>query len=327
MDQFGGNDDPKPILEAYRLGCEKLGEEAMDQRMRASAARLLTNIFRCGLFEDPYLDPEASSRLVGCEEFRAHGEEAQRRSVTLLKNRPGCLPLKEGIKIYVPKRCVGPSKSFVRTDLPAYEEDPVTDALIAEYGVRVSTPEEADAAIVFAESPACNAYSKEDAASGGNGYLPITLQYRPYTAKNARAVSIAGGDFREPFTNRSYRGKTNTAYNEADLDNILFCRRAMGSKPVIVVETLSNPMVVSEFEAATDALLVEFGVSRPAVLDVIFGRFAPKGRLPVQMPKDMDTVERHCEDKALDLEPHVDEFGHAYDYGFGVGYDGEPLST
>ena len=183
----------------------------------------------------------------------------------------------------------------------------------------------ADVAIVFAESPACNAYSKEDAESGGNGYLPITLQYRPYTAKNARPVSIAGGDFRESFTNRSYQGKTNTAYNEADLDNILACRKAMGKKSVIVVETLSNPMVVSEFERDIDALIVEFGVSRPAVLDVIFGRYAPKGRLPVQLPKDMDTVERHCEDKALDLEPHVDEFGNAYDYGFGVGYDGKQL--
>ena len=325
VDQFGGNDDPKPVLEAYRLGCEKLGEEAMTQRMRESAARLLTNIFRCGLFEDPYLDPEESARIVGCEAFRAHGEEAQRKSVALLKNRPGCLPLKEGLKIYVPRRRVGPSKSFFRSDLPAYDEDPVTDALINMYGVRVSSPEEADAAIVFAESPACNAYSKEDAENGGNGYLPITLQYRPYTAKNARPVSIAGGDFRETFTNRSYRGKTNTAYNEADLDNILSCRKAMGKKPVIVVETLSNPMVVSEFEGETDALIAEFGVSRAAVLDVIFGRYAPKGRLPVQLPKDMDTVERHCEDKALDLEPHIDEFGHAYDYGFGIGYDGKPL--
>ena len=325
VDQFGGNDDPKPILEACRLGCEKLGEEAMTERMRESAARLLTNIFRCGLFEDPYLDPETSAKTVGCAAFRAHGEEAQRKSVALLKNRPGCLPLKEGLKIYVPVRHIGPSKSFFRSDLPARDEDPVTDALIARYGVRVSTPEEADAAIVFAESPACNAYSKEDAASGGNSYLPITLQYRPYTAKNARAVSIAGGDFRESFTNRSYRGKTNTAYNEADLDNILSCRRAMGNKPVIVVETLSNPMVVSEFEGETDALIAEFGVSRAAVLDVIFGRYAPKGRLPVQMPKDMDTVERHCEDKALDLEPYVDEFGNAYDYGFGIGYDGKKL--
>ena len=325
VDQFGGNDDPKPLLEAYRLGCEKLGEAAMRARMEASAARLLVNIFHCGLFEDPYLDPEASAALVGCDEFRRHGEEAQRRSVVLLKNRPGCLPLKEGLRIYVPTRHIGPSKSFFRTDVPARDVDPVADGIVNAYGTRVASPEEADVAIVFAESPGCNPYSSQDAQRGGNGYLPITLQYRPYTADAAREVSIAGGDFRERFTNRSYRGKTNTSYNEADLDNILACRSAMGDKPVIVVETLSNPMVVSEFEGQVDALVAEFGVSRAAVLDVIFGRFAPRGRLPIQQPRDMETVERHCEDRALDLEPHVDEFGNAYDYGFGIGYDGGRL--
>ncbi len=325
VDQFGGNNDPAPVLEAYRLGCEQIGEEAMRARMEQSAQRLLINIFRCGLFEDPYLDPAESVRIVGCEEFQRHGLEAQRRSVTLLKNRAGCLPLQEGLKIYVPRRHIGPSKSFVRSDVPAQEIDPVTDAVIARYGVRVDSPEQADVAIVFAESPACNPYSKEDRAAGGNGYLPITLQYRPYTAETAREHSIAGGDFREPFTDRGYRGKTNTAYNERDLDNILDCRRAMGEKPVIVVETLANPMVVGEFEAQADALVIDYGVSRGAVLDVIFGRYAPAGRLPFQMPRDMAAVEAHCEDKALDIAPYVDEFGNAYDFGFGVGYDGQPL--
>lgn len=125
----------------------------------------------------------------------------------------------------------------------------------------------------------CNPYSTEDLANGGNGYLPITLQYRPYTAKKAREVSIAGGDFRENFTNRSYLGKTNTAYNEADLDNILECRRAMGDKPVIVCATVNNPMVMHEFEAEADAIVAEFGVSRAAVLDVDLRRLSTDGRL------------------------------------------------
>ena len=297
----------------------------MRKRMEQSAARLLVNIFHCGLFEDAYLDPEESANTVGCEAFCRHGYEAQRKSVVLLKNRENCLPLKRGLRIYVPKRSLRATKGFFRNDVPAREEDPVTDALIERYGVRVFTPEAADVALVFAESPACDPYSKEDARSGGNGYLPITLQYRPYTARNAREVSIAGGDFREQFTNRSYRGKTNTAVNEADLDNILECRARMPGKPVIVVETLNNPMVVSEFEREVDAFIAEFGVSRDAVLDIVFGECAPTGRLPLQLPKDMDTVERHCEDRPLDLQVHIDEFGNAYDYGFGIGYDGRPI--
>ena len=210
----------------------------------------------------------------------------------------------------------------MRNVIPAHEIDPVTDAIIAKYGTRVQTPEEADVAIVFVDSPSSNAYSKEDRENGGNGYLPITLQYRPYTAVKAREVSIAGGDFREGFTNRSYKDKTNTAYNEADLDNILDCRKAMGDKPVIVCAAVSNPMVMHEFEKEVDAIVVEFGVSRAAVLDIVFGDYEPTGRLPIQMPKDMNTVEMQSEDKALDMECHVDEFGNTYDYGFGLNYSG-----
>ena len=322
VDQFGGNSDAAPILEAYRIGCERYGEEFMRERMEQSAARLLNNIFHCGLFEDPYLDPEESARIVGCEAFWRHGLEAQHKSVVLLKNRGGCLPLKKGLRVYVPKRSIRAMKGFFRQTVPAHEEDPAADGVLARFGVRVDSPEEADVAIVFVNSPESDPYSAEDAANGGNGYLPITLQYRPYTAKNARAVSIAGGDFREGFTNRSYRGKTNAAANESDLDNILECRRAMGGKPVIVCATLNNPMVMREFEGAADAIVADFGVSRGAVLDVVFGDYAPTGRLPVQIPRDMDAVEAQSEDRALDMAVHVDELGNAYDYGFGMGYDG-----
>ena len=154
-------------------------------------------------------------------------------------------------------------------------------------------------------------------------------------------MSIAGGDFRENFTNRSYLGKTNTAYNEADLDNILECRRAMGDKPVVVYMKLSNPMVFSEVEPLADAIVLgygiqdqaameiisgtivaEFGVSRAAVLDVVFGGYNPTGRLPIQMPKDMDAVEEQSEDRALDMETYIDSEGHNYDYGYGMNYEG-----
>ena len=322
VDQFGGNSKAEPILKAYEIGVEKFGEDIMSERFRLSAARLLTNIFQCGLFEDPYLDPAQSRKIVGNEEFVKHGYEAQLKSVVMLKNRNAALPLKKGLKIFVPQRHIGPQKAFFRGVIPAHDEDPVTEAVISKYGTRVATPEEADVAIVFVESPSCNAYSTEDVAKGGNGYLPITLQYRPYTASKARAVSIAGGDWRESFTNRTYKNKTNTAYNEADLDIILESRKAMGDKPVIVCASLRNPMVVNEFETVADGIIVDFGVSRSAVLDVVFGDYEPTGRLPIQMPKDMDTVELQSEDKALDMEPHVDEAGNAYDYGFGLNFKG-----
>lgn len=320
VDQFGGNCESAPIIEAYKIGCERFGEEAMRARYERSAARLLTNIFNCGLFEDPYLDPEESAKIVGCQEFYEHGYKAQQKSIVLLKNRNNTLPLKKGIKVYVPNRHMTVSKSFMRWDEPAKEIIPLPDGLGAEFGELVSDPKEADAAIVFVVSPSCNPYKEEEVAEGGNGYFPVTLQYRPYTATEAREVSLAGGDPREASANRSYKGKTNTAYNESDLDNILEARRAMGDKPVIVVATMTNPMIVSEFEKEVDVLIAEFGVSRQASLDVVFGNYHPTGRLPIQIPKDMATVEHHCEDLACDLECHVDEAGNVYDYGFGLSY-------
>lgn len=118
VDQFGGNTDIRPVLEAYRLGCEKLGEAAMRRRFEQSAVRLLLGSFRCGLFDDPYLDPAESEAIVGCREFTDRGFEAQLKSLVLLKNK-GVLPLKDKIKVYVPDRHIGPGKTFFRTPAPA----------------------------------------------------------------------------------------------------------------------------------------------------------------------------------------------------------------
>lgn len=111
-------------------------------------------------------------------------------------------------------------------------------------------------------------------------------------------------------------------FHERDLDTILETRAAMGDKPVIVRAAISNPMVMNEFETAADAIVAEFGVSREAVLDIVFGIYEPTGRLPIQIPRDMETVETQCEDVALDMKPHIDDQGNAYDYGFGLNYSG-----
>ncbi|MDQ0062191.1 hypothetical protein J2T14_004391 [Paenibacillus harenae] len=59
-------------------------------------------------------------------------------------------------------------------------------------------------------------YSEEDAASGGIGYVPISLKYRPYTAEHAREHSIAGDPRASDVLDRAYRGKTVTTHNESD---------------------------------------------------------------------------------------------------------------
>ena len=319
VDMYGGANLMGPVVAAYDLGCQRYGKEAMDKRMDRSARRILTIMFRLGLFEDPYLDPQESMRTVGKAEFVEAGLAAQRRSVVMLKNARQALPLKKGLKLYVPGRHIGPHLGFFRAVIPPVDVTMLT-ALDAEgWFTLVDTPEEADAALCMVESPLCDCYDQEEASENrGNGYHPITLQYRPYTASAARTHSIARGDFRENDCDRTYRDKTNTAYNAADLDLILETRRRMGNKPVIVSLQLHNPCVVSEFEEAADAIVANFGIENRVLMEILTGEAVPRGRLPFTMPRDMETVERHCEDDAQDMTPYTDSQGNTYDYGFSL---------
>lgn len=322
VDQFGGNNNVEPVMEAYRLCCDKYGTEAADARFRRSAYRLLLNIFRTGLFENPYLDMEESLQTVGCSAFREKGYQSQLKSVTMLKNKNHVLPLQEGIKVYIPDRFIRSYMNFMSMPTGDQTVIPPGKKAASQYFEVVSTPDEADAALCFIESPISVGYDPEDRKNGGNGYVPITLQYRPYQADLARTPSLAGGDPLEDSADRSYRGKCNTAANEADLDLVIQMREAMGEKPVITVITLKNPMVMAELEPYTDVILAEYGINPQAVLDVIAGRFTPEGLLPIQIPVDMQTVETQKEDVAFDMECYEDSEGHLYDFGFGMNFDG-----
>ncbi|MDL2220054.1 glycoside hydrolase family 3 C-terminal domain-containing protein [Eubacteriales bacterium OttesenSCG-928-N14] len=322
VDQFGGNDDVQPVLEAYRLGCEQLGEAAMRKRFEQSAIRLLMASFRCGLFENPYLDVAQSATTVGHADFVQEGYAAQLQSLVLLKNKDHTLPLAKKAKVYVPHRHIGSYSGFYGNPLPPQDVDPVHTELFNRYFTRVDTPQQADAALVFVQTPINDCYSEQDVADGGNGYLPVTLQFRPYTATNAREVSISGGDPVEDFTNRSYRGKTAICANEQDLDNVLAARQAMGEKPVIVIAQLNKPTVLAEFEAQADAIVVDFGVQLNAVLQTLCGENEPSGLLPLQIPLDMDAVETQCEDVPFDMVPYTDTQGNVYDFGFGLNWQG-----
>lgn len=322
VDQFGGNASKDPIIEAYKIGCERYGEEVMRARFQDSARRLLKMPFTLGLFENAYLDPEESAKTVGREDFVQAGLRAQKDSVVLLKNKENVLPLQKGIKIYVPKRHLKAHKMFVRFIEPESVVMPLTKEYAEKWVTLVDDPAEADAAVVFVESPRSEGgYTKEEREKTGNGYFPISLQYRPYTAAEARKVSIAGGDPREKDANRSYYGKTGTVYNEEDLDLILNTKKAMGDKPVIVSIQIHNPCVMAEFEECADAILADFGVEKKTILDILIGEGKPGGRLPVIMPKNMETVEKHCEDVFDDYEAYVDSEGNTYTFGYGLTYE------
>lgn len=323
VDQFGGNNDLKPVIAAYEMGVKEIGAAKMRARMEESAVRLLKNIFRVGVFENPYLDPEVSKTIVGNPNFMKEGYQAQLKSIVMLKNQGGTLPIKNRKTVYVPKRFVPASRNFLGMETPASEDYPINMNLINKYFNVTENPENADFALVYIEGPKpSTGYHKDDIAKGGNGYLPISLQYGDYTATDAREVSIAGGDPLENFTNRSYKGKTVKTENVSDAKLVVDTKSKMANKPVVVCLNLNNPMIFSEIEPFASAILIGFGVQDQALVETIIGKSEPSGLLPLQMPANMSTVEKQDEDRPYDMNCHRDSEGNIYDFGFGMNWKG-----
>ncbi|MGM9768262.1 MAG: glycoside hydrolase family 3 protein [Candidatus Cryptobacteroides sp.] len=324
VDQFGGNNKKQPVLDAYRLWVEKYGEASAQERFRKSARRLLMNMFRTGLFDNPYVDPARTEQLVGCPEYMAKGFNAQLRSVVMLKNRNAALPQSRRAKVWFPMIHKQPSKGFFgNANGSDTWEYPMDTALVARYFDLAATPEEADFAFVYANEPqGGHGYDVADRDAGGNGYVPISLQYMDYTATSARQESIAGGDPLEPSSNRSYRGKTVTTSNIGDMEAVREARRVMGDKPVIVAVSVLRPFVPAEIEPYADGLLVAINVQHQAVLEIVSGAFEPQGLLPMQLPASMAAVESQCEDRPHDMECYRDSEGNVYDFAFGMNWSG-----
>jgi len=323
VDQFGGNNDAGPVLEAYQMGIKEHGEQFMRSRLEQSAVRLLKNIFRVGLFENPYLNVEETKAIVGNGEFMKAGYNAQLKSIIMLKNKNKILPLAKQKIVYIPKRINAAGRDFFGGPTPETTNYPINLEVVKKYFKVTDNPGEADFALIVIRSPnSGSGYDAEDVKKGGNGYVPISLQYGPYKAVDARDISLAGGDPLEKFTNRTYKNKTITANNLSDLKMVLDAKKVMKGKPVIVSIAMSKPMVFSEFEKEADAIVVNFEVQDQAILDIISGAAEPSGLLPMQMPADMKTVETQKEDVPFDMVCHKDSEGNTYDFGFGLNWNG-----
>jgi beta-glucosidase len=94
VDIFSGSGDPTLLLSAVKKGL------ITEERINESVARLLKEKFLLGLFEDPYVDVEKAKQLVGNPEFQKKADLALRKSIVLMRNDKGLLPIKPKSKVY-----------------------------------------------------------------------------------------------------------------------------------------------------------------------------------------------------------------------------------
>ena len=88
--------------------------------------------------------------------------------------------------------------------------------------------------------------------------------------------------------------------------------------PTVVAVSLGSTLAVlpQALLDGTQALLMVFDVLDNALLDVVFGRFNPVGKLPFDVPSSIEAVRNQLEDVPFDTE------NPRFRFGFGVSYGG-----
>lgn len=248
VDQFGGEQCPDLIVSLVREGV------VPESRLDVSVRRLLREKFRLGLFDNPYVDPDAAEQTVGNQRFRAAGEEAQRRSIVLLRNAEAAgtrmLPLQGRPRLYI---------------------EGIDPEVARGYGEIAGTIEEAEVAVIRLQAP-----------------------FEP----------------REGFLERLFHAGS-LAFSDEERARIL---NVLERLPTVVAIHLDRPAVIPEIAGESAALLGTFGAGDAALLDVVFGRFSPAGKLPFEMPSSLEAVRRQKEDVPCDSENPLFPFGHGLTY-------------
>jgi beta-glucosidase len=128
-DQFGGESRPELVVELVRSG--RVSHARIDQSVR----RLLREKFVLGLFDQPFLDVDRAVTTIGCADFVAAGEAAQRAAMvrlTAADSGPAALPLV--------------------TDQAVYVEN-IRSSAAARFGHVVDDPADADLAVLRLNAP------------------------------------------------------------------------------------------------------------------------------------------------------------------------------
>ncbi|MXG90792.1 glycoside hydrolase family 3 N-terminal domain-containing protein [Nocardioides flavescens] len=129
VDQVGGSVEPAQVVAAFDAGL------ISRSRLNEAARRVLIQKFQLGLFENPFVDPARAAAVNGSAAFKAIGDAAQAKSLTLLSNQAKTLPA---------------STSAVKK---VYLSGVGTQAAQARGLTVVATPAEADLAIVRLSDP------------------------------------------------------------------------------------------------------------------------------------------------------------------------------
>jgi beta-glucosidase len=129
IEQFGGTTHVDALMAALRDG--KISQAQVDR----AVLKVLTQTFALGLFEDPYVDPDAAAKLVGNARFQIEAQRTQARSIVLLQANHGLFPLSKATHRRLFLRGLAP-QPFAALGFTIVERPDQADAAI----VRLAAP-------------------------------------------------------------------------------------------------------------------------------------------------------------------------------------------
>ena len=251
--------------------------------------RVLTLKFERGLFEHPYLE-EKEVKLYSYQEY-PEALELARESVILLKNEENILPLNSAKKIAV----IGPNADHIYHQLGDYTpmlKEGVGVTVLE--GIQEVVKEKVENGVVcYAEG--CNILTgeekmKEEAVKVAEESDAVILVLGGSSSRFGKVVFDTNG---AAVAKDGVTMDCGEGVDCADL-NLPLAQRELAEaifstgKPVISVIISGRPMVVTQIEEQSKALLQSFypGVmGGQAIAEVIFGKICPSGHLPVSMPR------------------------------------------
>jgi beta-glucosidase len=278
--------DPDCYLQLPKLiGEGKVAQATLDR----AVARVLRAKFQLGLFENPFVDPERAARLTNSQAHRELAAEAARRSIVLLKNEGGLLPLDRNRLQSI--AVIGPNASGVH--LGGYSDDPGRGVSVLQ-GVR----DKVGGKIKVNYAEGCK-ITKE----GGKWWDDRSQLSDPETDAKliAEAIEVAkasdvivlvvGGN--EDTNKEAWADGHLGDRDSLDLvgrQNDLVKAMLETGKPVIVTLINSGPLSINYIAEKVPAILEGFYLGQEtgvAVADVLFGDYNPGGKLAVSFPRSV----------------------------------------
>jgi beta-glucosidase len=286
-------------------------------------ARVLRAKFLSGVFEAPYVDPDRAERVSNAPEHQALAREAARRSIVLLKNEGGLLPLDRARLTTI--AVVGPNARGVR--LGGYSSDPGRGVDILQ-GIReLAGP---SVRVLHAEGVRITEHEPDwgrDAvtfpdAAGNRRRIADAVAVVQQADVAVVVVGTNESTSREAYAD-DHLGDAADLRLSSQQDELVDAVRATG-KPTVVVLINGRPLAIPEVAAAVPALLEGFYLGQEggtALAEVLFGDVNPGGKLPISFPRHVGQLPVHYARRPTSFRAYVDltreplfAFGHGLSY-------------